>query len=69
MDLTADVITWVFIVVIMLAMCGAALVAVTQFGVDFREDRLLLIGVMCVPGVIGSLLGYWISGYRVKNDF
>jgi len=59
--------TWVVITVIALVMCLAVYISITQFGVDLRKDRLLLIGIVCVPALIGTVIGYFFSGYTKKK--
>lgn len=65
-DLIANVATWLSLLATILAMCITAYISITHFDVHFKQDRLLLLGLITVPVLIGSLIGYFLGGYKVK---
>ena len=66
-DLSASIATWLILATIVMAMCLTAYLSITQFNVHFKQDRLLLIGLIAVPVLLGSVICYFIGGYRLKN--
>lgn len=65
-DLLANLATWVILSTIVLAMCLTAYISITQFDVHFKQDRWLLIGLVSIPVLLGSVIGYFSGGYKVK---
>jgi hypothetical protein len=55
------------LVVIFFSMIAVAIVAVTQFDVHYRNDRLLLMAYAAMPVLIGSGVCYYFGGYRLKE--
>ncbi|GAB2885240.1 hypothetical protein GCM10027180_14570 [Microbulbifer echini] len=65
--LSANVTTWVVLLAIVVAMYAVAYTSVVHFDVQFKQDRLLIIGLTSIPVLAGSLLGYMIGGYEIKK--
>lgn len=66
-ELSANVATWIILAIIVITMCLTAYISITQYDVHFKQDRLLLIGLVSLPVLIGSVVGYFVGGYRVKE--
>ncbi len=65
--LSANLVTWGVLIAIVVAMCAVAYVSLVHFDVHFKQDRWLLMGLISIPVLIGSLLGYLVGGYKVKG--
>ncbi|QFT55216.1 hypothetical protein FIU95_11670 [Microbulbifer sp. THAF38] len=65
--LSANLVTWGVLIAIVVAMCAVAYVSLIHFDVHFKQDRWLLMGLISIPVLIGSLLGYLVGGYKVKG--
>ena len=66
-DLVANTATWLILSAIVLAMCLTAYLSITQFDLHFKQDKLLFIGLVSVPVLLGSLVGYFAGGYKLKG--
>lgn len=65
--LVANMATWLVLLGIVVGMCLSAYISITQFGVNFKQDRLLFIVLISVPVLVGSAVGYLAGGYKLRN--
>ncbi|WP_444890579.1 hypothetical protein [Microbulbifer sp. DLAB2-AA] len=65
--MSANFVTWLVLFVIVVMMGAVAYTALVHFDVHFKQDRWLLIGLISIPVLIGSLLGYLVGGYKVQK--
>ena len=63
-ELKANMMTWLSLALIVVAMCLIAYISITQYDVHFQQDRLLLIGLVSIPAILGSFIRYAVSGYK-----
>lgn len=65
--LRADGATKLVIGLIIIAMIALVGLGVSHYKLSFRTDQLLLLGLACIPVIIGSFIGFALGGYNCRS--
>lgn len=63
--LNAGLSIYIGLAILILLMPLSVYIGMTQFGIDFVEDRHWIIALLVSPAVIGGPLVYWLGGYTL----